>query len=248
MFDFMLTIWRKNAKTYKRDFLNTLTMWLRPIILIIPLIFFSKYVSSDIKVTNFLVISGLLAYLIGNTVIGTNFELSNELKSGTHINFLVAPVSYYAYILAQALFQAFLITVEVIILAGLFYKGELSFKNLIIVSVSTICLILISISFAIILSIITVISGTFRYSSMLTNLVLLLSGIFFPITVFPEFLRMLSLVNPFTYGIDIVRSLFIGSNTIFDTKLELAIIFMCTVLGVIVSEKIIKYYIFLIKS
>jgi ABC-2 type transport system permease protein len=55
-------------------------------------------------------------------------------------------------------------------------------------------------------------------------LVMLFSGAQFPVQALPRFLLPLALALPLTYGMDLVRSFLLGTQTIVDRPTEIAIL------------------------
>lgn len=50
----------------------------------------------------------------------------------------------------------------------------------------------------------------------------LLGGVFFPVAFLPGFLRPLALLFPFTYGVDALRALWLGTESLFPLPYEFA--------------------------
>lgn len=60
--------------------------------------------------------------------------------------------------------------------------------------------------------------------SLIGNVAPLLGGVFFPVAFLPGFLRVLSYVFPFTYGVDAQRALWLGTSAIFPLSLQLGLL------------------------
>lgn len=60
--------------------------------------------------------------------------------------------------------------------------------------------------------------------SLLGNAAPLLGGVFFPVALLPQPLRALSLLYPFTYGVDALRGVWFGSPTLFPLPLQIGIL------------------------
>jgi len=58
--------------------------------------------------------------------------------------------------------------------------------------------------------------------------VVILSGVFFPITAFPGALGQLSMALPTTYYVDLIKHFAVGSQSIFSPNLELASVAVVT--------------------
>ena len=59
---------------------------------------------------------------------------------------------------------------------------------------------------------------------LLGNAAPLLGGVFFPVALLPAFLRPLAYVFPFTYGVDAVRALWLGTPAMFPMGLQLGLL------------------------
>ncbi len=60
--------------------------------------------------------------------------------------------------------------------------------------------------------------------SILGNAAPLLGGVFFPVVLLPGFLRLLSYLFPFTYGVDALRALWLGTPAMFPMGVQLGIL------------------------
>lgn len=60
--------------------------------------------------------------------------------------------------------------------------------------------------------------------SLVGNVAPLLGGVFFPVAFLPGFLRPLALAFPFTYGVDALRSLWLGTETLFPLSFQFAVL------------------------
>jgi len=62
--------------------------------------------------------------------------------------------------------------------------------------------------------------------SLLGNAAPLLGGLYFPVTLLPTPLLVISYVFPFTWGIDLLRAVFLDSKTILSFETELILLFI----------------------
>ncbi|MFO8034726.1 MAG: ABC transporter permease, partial [Candidatus Bipolaricaulota bacterium] len=60
--------------------------------------------------------------------------------------------------------------------------------------------------------------------SLVGNVAPLLGGVFFPVAFLPLFLRPLSYIFPFTYGVDALRALWLGTPAMFPLTLQLGLL------------------------
>lgn len=60
--------------------------------------------------------------------------------------------------------------------------------------------------------------------SLVGNVAPLLGGVFFPITFLPGFLQPLSFLFPFTYGVDALRALWLGTEPLFPLLFQFAVL------------------------
>ncbi len=159
-------------------------------------------------------IPGLLVMqaIFGCAFVG--FPLIDDIRSGVIQRYLVTPVSRSAIMLGKVLrdvavllAQCVLITVAAIPF-GLSINVPGFLLSLIMYALIGTIMSCISYSFALIYKVEDSLAPTMN---TITLPVALLSGIFLPLTLAPLWLQYLSKVNPFSYGVDATRDLFVGN-------------------------------------
>jgi ABC-2 type transport system permease protein len=159
-------------------------------------------------------IPGLLVMqaIFGCAFVG--FPLIDDIRSGVIQRYLVTPVSRSAIMLGKVLrdvavllAQCVLITVAAIPF-GLSINVPGFLLSLIMYALIGTIMSCISYSFALIYKVEDSLAPTMN---TITLPVALLSGIFLPLALAPLWLQYLSKVNPFSYGVNATRDLFVGN-------------------------------------
>ncbi len=159
-------------------------------------------------------IPGLLVMqaIFGCAFVG--FPLIDDIRSGVIQRYLVTPVSRSAIMLGKVLrdvavllAQCILITVGAIPF-GLTINIAGFLLSLVIYALIGVIMSCISYSFALIYKVEDSLAPTMN---TITLPVALLSGIFLPLALAPLWLQYLAKVNPFSYGVNATRDLFVGN-------------------------------------
>ena len=159
-------------------------------------------------------IPGLLVMqaIFGCAFVG--FPLIDEIRSGVIQRYLVTPVSRSAIILGKVLRDVVILLAQCILITmvalpfGLTLNPAgfaLSLVFYILIGAIMACL---SYSFALIYKVEDALAPTLN---TITLPVSLLSGIFLPLALAPLWLQYLAKINPFSYGVNATRDLFIGN-------------------------------------
>ncbi|MGL5718112.1 MAG: ABC transporter permease [Paraclostridium sp.] len=241
MFNAIYSTFRKNINIYSHNLLDTASMVLRTFVFLFMFILFSNAFASKDQL-NFLIISGIITNFTTNLIISSNFEIANEVRSNTYTNIQLSPISLFEYFFSQALFQGVLISMQTIIFFAIFIDYTFTLNQFIILVIAFVLLLFTSIGCSISLSVVTVKLGTFRYSSMIVNLIMIFSGVLYPISILPNGMKQLCMISPFTYAIDLIRSIVVGESTLININIELLIIFISCIVSLIFSYIIINWY------
>jgi len=159
-------------------------------------------------------IPGLLVMqaIFGCAFVG--FPLIDEIRSGVIQRYLVTPVSRSAIILGKVLRDVVVLLAQCILITlvalpfGLTLNPAgfaLSLFLYVLIGAIMACL---SYSFALIYKVEDALAPTLN---TITLPVSLLSGIFLPIALAPLWLQYLAKINPFSYGVNATRDLFVGN-------------------------------------
>ena len=159
-------------------------------------------------------VPGILALQAFASGSGPGFSTIFELRAGVTERLRVTPASRMAILLGQVLFSTFAMFVFVVVLvaAGAAFGFHVHFEGLGVLAVLLGLLMVTMASFSIALAILTKeISG---FAAVMTGLnlpVLLLGGVLLPISLGPEWLRVLAHFNPLYYLVAASRGLSAGA-------------------------------------
>jgi len=78
--------------------------------------------------------------------------------------------------------------------------------------------------------------------SMIGNVAPLLGGVFFPVALLPAFLRPLAYAFPFTYGVDALRALWLGTPAMFPMGLQVGLLAALAVVYVALGWWALVYF------
>ncbi len=159
-------------------------------------------------------IPGLLVMqaIFGCAFVG--FPLIDDIRSGVIQRYLVTPVSRSAILLGKVLRDVVVLLAQclLITLAALPFGLTVNIPglalSLLMYALIGITMSCVSYSFALIYKVEDSLAPTMN---TITLPVSLLSGIFLPMALAPLWLQYLSKVNPFSYGVDATRDLFVGN-------------------------------------
>lgn len=194
------------------------------------------YLSTSIVFSIFMMVLEQTGYLIGD-----------EMWMGTLEQIWLTPVKKIYFLLgwiANSLFRSIIycsISMGVTILV--FSKLGMRYE---IYSIGMLCLaifflLVISVSLGLIVCSITLcIKQVDSFMFLVTGLLPIISGVAYPITVFPKAIQFVSKILPTTYAFDLVRYAFLKTNTIFCIKTEIVIISIYSLFLVIVSVKLFQ--------
>jgi ABC-2 type transport system permease protein len=159
-------------------------------------------------------IPGLLVMqaIFGCAFVG--FPLIDDIRSGVIQRYLVTPVSRSAIMLGKVLRDVVVLLAQCLLITlaaipfGLTVNAAGFLLSLVLYALIGTIMSCISYSFALIYKVEDALAPTMN---TITLPVSLLSGIFLPLALAPLWLQYLSKVNPFSYGVDATRDLFVGN-------------------------------------
>ncbi|MCL2685440.1 MAG: ABC transporter permease [Candidatus Bathyarchaeota archaeon] len=178
-------------------------------------------------------IPGLLVMqaIFGCAFVG--FPLIDEIRSGVIQRYLVTPVSRSAIILGKVLRDVVVLLAQCILITlvalpfGLTLNPAgfaLSLVLYVLIGAIMACL---SYSFALIYKVKDALAPTLN---TITLPVSLLSGIFLPLALAPLWLQYLAKINPFSYGVNATRDLFVGNFQSINIPLGFIIISIMSII------------------
>jgi ABC-2 type transport system permease protein len=161
---------------------------------------------------------------------------------------LVAPVSRFSIVIGKALSGTVISTIQAIIILALF--PFIGFK-LGIFQIIEVILICTALSFSI--SAFGIVLATFYESyesfSVIMNFIIMpmffLSGAMYPVKLLPDILKLISKLNPLTYGIDAMKHVIFKFETgpmspDFSYIIDVAVIIGTSIIFVIVAGKLFE--------
>ncbi len=159
-------------------------------------------------------IPGLLVMqaIFGTAFVG--FSLIDDIRSGVIERFMVTPVKRPAILLGRILRDAVILVFQCVLITlvavpfGLNVNIEGFLLSLLLYAMIGITMASISYGFALIYKVEDPLAPTLN---MITLPISLLSGIILPLVLAPIWLQDLSKMDPFSYAVNTVRMLFVGS-------------------------------------
>lgn len=225
------------AKRYRIDWYGNVLM---PVLGVLPVIIAVWYgnkigfldFSHIVGTQNFFeyYILGIAYWNYIEAVWASIFVLREHMRIGQLEELLLTPIRPWEYILGWSFLAISLTTINslpLIIVALVINIFHLSIETCILaVSIFLISMIA-SFGFAfLIFGLTLVIREGDEIVSLLGNAAPLLGGLYFPVTVLPAPLLILSYAFPFTWGIDLLRGVILGSRTILGFDAELILLFI----------------------
>lgn len=223
---------------YKRSKKDFFSMLIRIILYIIPYYLMLSF--QRIDNIGYVLISSIVIYVIINIIVGANFEIFKEYNMNKFVNVLMSPYNFTSFAVAQVLFWTIIMIFEsTIIIITLWMLNIIPYIenlfNLLLIPFTLLSLIITAITVNFILIYLTITGKSFQYSSLITNILLLLSGSLFPIQVFPTFIQKISQIIPFTYILELFRYILVGESMTFDVKKQIIILILLNILWGLVS-------------
>lgn len=253
----IIAIIQKELLLLKRHRIQFFYEFLLPIIKMLPTILLGTYLlktNGEATVEKFLgtnqvvlyISIGILFTIFIDIQEQVGYFLENEMWMGTLEQLWLTPTNKLGLIIGWIIFAS----VKAIVYGILSFLAVMIFSfnsirvfseiNVIQLIVMFLILILISVINGLFIS---EISLRFRQSDsiifFITMMIPVLSGISYPISVLPNFLRWISYLLPTTYAYDLLRNAILHTNTIFPLFIEL---FVLTVLILIQIFAAIKFF------
>ncbi len=188
---------------------------------------------------------GILGMTILFSSIFSAISIIWDKEFGLMKGILVAPVSRFSIVIGKALSGTIVSTIQAFIILLLFPFLGIKLSLLSILYVIFICLLL---SFAI--STLGIVIATFYESfesfSVIMNFIVMpmffLSGAMYPVNKLPAILKVISQINPLTYGVDALKHAMLkGSDLIdFSVATDIAVLIACSVAFTIIAGVIFE--------
>ncbi|MGL4609357.1 MAG: ABC transporter permease [Trueperaceae bacterium] len=194
---------------------SKIDLWLTVLPPLITLLFFTVSMSNTIgningvPYTSF-ILPGIVLMFIMSSVAGAASRLFNELYSSSLLEYISLPATRGSYIRAKISTIILLSTVQglVFLLAGgLAFSVEYSLLELLLGVLAVILITASLSSFFVFLALACKDMGAFLVLiNVFTQIFTWSSSVFYPISAMPKTLQWLALINPVTYGVDLIRS------------------------------------------
>ncbi|MBT9165093.1 MAG: hypothetical protein DDT23_01108 [candidate division WS2 bacterium] len=228
-----------------------------PLLTVVPAVVVVWYGDQLGLLENFVKAVGIRNY-IGYLLIGvvywnyveilwsTIFILRYQMRTGQFEDVFLSPITGLEYILGWAMLGVVRVTMEsipLLLLALLFNIFQMTILGVLWALFVFFLSIIASfgLTFAI-FGLTLVFKEGDELASLVGNAAPFLGGLFFPVTILPPFLQWFSLVLPFTWGIDLIRHLLLGSRTILTFAQGVTILFILAMafllLGVLVYQRL----------
>ncbi len=171
--------------------------------------------------TMYLIIGTLVLHYLSNIFMLTSEVIAWERWEGTIEYTLMAPVQRWVHLIGQtgySLVYSLMTTLVIGIAMALFFELDLSQANLLGAAAVILAGSLSLISIGIIASILPLLYP--ERGAQMTNVVqaafLLISGVYYPITVLPEWMQAIAIFSPVTYLLDGTRAAILDSADLPD--------------------------------
>ncbi len=190
---------------------------------------------------------GILGMTILFSSIFSAISIIWDKEFGLMKGILVAPVSRFSIVIGKALSGTIVSTIQAVIILLMFPFLGIKLSMLSILYVIVICILL---SFAI--STLGIVIATFYESfesfSVIMNFIVMpmffLSGAMYPVNKLPAILKVISQLNPLTYGVDALKHVMLKDNSLIDFSVatDIMVLIFCSVLfttiaGIIFERK-----------
>ncbi|MEG2656882.1 MAG: ABC transporter permease [Clostridium sp.] len=238
----------KNIFFYKRNWKELLVNTLRIYLSVIPFYYFALSQSQGEESIRFTLLTLIIAGIISNTVIATNYELYQEIISGKMINLSLANIKITEYIFAQTIFYFFIyLSQYIMVLVVMNIYGiihvKVSLNSIISTMLFTGIIVVISAVISGMLAVLTLKTKRFAYSSIMMSSILILSACYMPYGLLNWEFKGIALLSPFTYIINIFKSAFGAESLILPLEIMyLILVVQILVLGLILAKILCKYF------
>ena len=230
------------ARRYKVDWYGNVVI---PILMVLPAIiaiwygkvvglfeYFVQHVGTDRFIEYYIL--GAVFWNYVEAIWSSIFALRYQMVVGQLEEIFSTPITPLEYILGFSILQSLLVTITslplVIIGLGIMILS-FSIKNVLFALMIAIFSILASFGFAFFFfgATLLVREGD-TIVSLVGNMAPFIGGLYFPITLLPMPFRALSYVFPFVWGLDLLRHVILGTNTILKVNHELIVFAIVSIL------------------
>ena len=236
---------RKDWKQYWRYPLNAVSSVLQPIIWLTPIYFMGKAFSENGQALGFAQYSGttdFMSFILLGTVLesfinavfwGMGYSLKNDMDSGVMESNWMTPIPRLQILIGHSVTNLLITAITslgMLVAAGLVFGFHASgdvWKAMLPIIPMMIGLYGFGFAFAAVVMLLREANTLVDVSSFLVQI---FSGSNFPVNALPRFLLPVALALPLTYGLDAIRGLLIGTQTILPVFWEIVLLIVSMII------------------
>ena len=183
---------------------------------------------------------GILGMTILFSAIFSSISIIWDKEFGLMKEILVAPVSRFSIVLGKALSGTIVSVIQAVIILCLFPLLGLKLGVLAIIETIIICTLL-SFCIASLGIVIATFYESFESFSVIMNFIVMpmffLSGAMYPVKMLPDILKVLTRLNPFTYGIDALKHAIFKDGGVFDFSIvtDIGVLLVTSIVFVLIA-------------
>ncbi len=152
-------------------------------------------------------------------------SFTSEMKQGTFETLAIQPYGLKKYCVSEVTFEviyrmifSFIYYIPVLLIFPVFSGLKLNFPSILSLMLVILCIILFFFSLSLVAANITILVKRGREISMvIIGIMHLLSGSLFPLSLFPEWLRIIAYFSPMTIAVQSFRLCLFGQGTLTDS-------------------------------
>ncbi len=233
---YIIEIARLKLKIYKINFVDSISIQLRPLVTLIPYILFSQYFIKHHQnlTSEFIVISFLLMLFVGNIVIMASLAVYDDITHKRSLYYYFSDISLYQVILGNLLawvIVSLIGTIAAFVTLSLFHDFQWNTEHIYFVIGLIIFEIIISINAGSMIAYFVLKFNNIRIVFYVFSILLFLSGYLYPIRIFPSPLKEIASLNPLFYPLDLMRHYLLWTPAFIDVHLEWVIIVVAAILS-----------------
>lgn len=183
---------------------------------------------------------GILGMTILFSAIFSSISIIWDKEFGLMKEILVAPVSRFSIVIGKALSGAIVSVIQAAVILALFPLLGLKLGVPAIIETLLICALL-SFCIASLGIVIATFYESFESFSVIMNFIVMpmffLSGAMYPVKMLPDVLKVLTRLNPFTYGIDALKHAIFRDSGVFDFSLvtDIGVLLVTSIVFVLIA-------------
>lgn len=230
------------TKVACRNVFDTTSMALRPLVAALALFLFAFYAHQSTDATvSFLVVSVAVCNIWSNAVISCAYEARQDIGDGRLEKVAMAPGGIIRYVVSQSVLQTLVATAQsALIIACFSWTITLPHFAFTLIGSLGVFLVFTAVSAAIGASL-AIRGNSLLLSSLTVGVALSFSGAFYALSDVPTWVRLVSLTNPLSYGIDTLRSLWLSSSPVWSVPWQLVIVIGTSAMGALVPPMLVGH-------